>query len=236
MKVYFILVEPQLPENLGAVARALKTMGFQFLRLVNPCDHLGERAKWVAHGSAEILENAELFSSLDNALEDLDIIVGTTARNRAYKRCILNPAELLNVIQIKQKILSKVGIVFGAESSGLSNKALGKCDLVSTILMRSKYPSLNLAQAVMIYAYSISPLINDNSPQTTTVSDQTKMKKLRGAVNGLLEKTGITKETNVHRRIMEKLSTMGDEDLRLLHFIIKRLNQQQTNRQFKNSR
>ena len=85
MLIHFILVEPGLPENVGAAARALKTMGFHSLRLVNPCDHLQDRARWVAHGSTDILENARVFTSLEDAVADVDMIVGTSAKSRTVK-------------------------------------------------------------------------------------------------------------------------------------------------------
>jgi len=71
MKVHFILVEPAVPENIGAAARALKTMQFSSLRLVNPCDHLHVKARMLAHGAQDVLENAKIFYSLEAALEDV---------------------------------------------------------------------------------------------------------------------------------------------------------------------
>ncbi len=84
--VTFILVEPQLPENIGAAARALKTMGFQHLRLVRPVEHLSERALWVAHGSQELLKAAQLYDALEEAVADLDFCIGTTVRPRHARR------------------------------------------------------------------------------------------------------------------------------------------------------
>ena len=71
MNIYFILVEPAVPGNIGAAARAIKTMGYSNMRLVNPCDHLSIEAKMLAHASGEILEEAELFSGLEEAIADI---------------------------------------------------------------------------------------------------------------------------------------------------------------------
>ncbi len=72
LKISFILVEPAVPANVGAAARAIKTMGFDDLRLVKPCDHLSMEARMLAHASNEILENAKIFSTLKEALADID--------------------------------------------------------------------------------------------------------------------------------------------------------------------
>lgn len=80
MQIHFILVEPAVPENVGAAARAMKTMGFTSLRLVNTKAHLAEEASWLAHASNEILENAQEFKTLQEAIHDIDWIIGTSAK------------------------------------------------------------------------------------------------------------------------------------------------------------
>jgi tRNA/rRNA methyltransferase len=80
MQIFFILVEPAVQENVGAAARAIKTMGFSRLILVNPCDYLSGPARWLAHGSGEILDNAQVFPSLKEAIVNFDFVVGTSAK------------------------------------------------------------------------------------------------------------------------------------------------------------
>jgi tRNA/rRNA methyltransferase len=82
MQIHFILVEPAVPENVGAAARAIKTMGFTSLRLVNTQAHKDERAGWLAHASNEILENADEFHTLKEATKDIDWIIGTSAKKK----------------------------------------------------------------------------------------------------------------------------------------------------------
>ncbi len=82
MKICIILNHPTTPENIGAAARALKTMGFSDLRLVDPCDHLSDRAHWLAHGSEDILESAQVFNSITAAISDIDFLIGTSAKKR----------------------------------------------------------------------------------------------------------------------------------------------------------
>ncbi|MGE0087944.1 MAG: TrmH family RNA methyltransferase [Bacteroidales bacterium] len=88
--IHFILVEPAVSENIGAAARALKTMGFSSLRLVKPANHLADEARWLAHASNDILENAHVFPSLKEAVKDMDWIIGTTAKKRKGKSGLLS--------------------------------------------------------------------------------------------------------------------------------------------------
>ena len=82
MEYYFILVEPSVPGNIGAAARAIKIMGFRHLWLVKPCNHLDREAIKMAHGSGDILKNARIFDSLQQALKDIDFVAGTSAKKR----------------------------------------------------------------------------------------------------------------------------------------------------------
>lgn len=153
MEIFFILVEPAVPENVGASARAIKTMGFHFLRLVNPCDHLSDKARMLAHGSNDILESAQVYSSLQEAAEGLDLLIGTTANlKRSSKQDYHSSENLAAILAKKAAGLKKVGIVFGREESGLTNEELQLCDMASSIPLAAPYPSINLGQAVMIYA------------------------------------------------------------------------------------
>jgi tRNA/rRNA methyltransferase len=156
--VIFVLVEPAVPENIGAAARALKTTGFTQIRLVNPCNHLADEAKWLAHGSNDILEAADVFASLKEALDGVDFAVGTTAKNRSAKADYYTPEAAKGLIFKKSGTISKIAIVFGREESGLTNGELRMCDIASSIPLFAPYPSINLAQSVMIYAYVFSTL------------------------------------------------------------------------------
>ncbi|MFZ0391449.1 MAG: RNA methyltransferase [Calditrichia bacterium] len=150
--LYFVLVEPQSPGNIGAAARALKTMGFSNFLLVNPADHLADEAQWMAHASADILESAAIFRTLPEALKGMHMVVATTQRERIFHLPFFTPAELVKKA-IPVSMEHKVAIVFGREKTGLTNEELGMCDMVSTVPAYTSHPSLNLAQTVMIYAY-----------------------------------------------------------------------------------
>jgi TrmH family RNA methyltransferase len=152
--IFFVLVEPQHPGNVGAAARALNTMGFKNLVLVNPCDIEDTEAKWMAHASQEILTNAKIFPDLFEAVAERNFVVATTQRNRSFHLPYYTPQELSEkVVPFSQE--HSIAIVFGREKTGLTNEELGRCDAVSTVPAHTQHPSLNLAQTVMIYCYEL---------------------------------------------------------------------------------
>ena len=157
VEVIFVLIESEDDRNVGSVARALTTMGYPNLRLVRPlCDHLSERAFALAHGSAKVLKDAEIFNSLEEATADCEIRVAATARHRKLALRYHDVKELPDLLAAKQTIVNRVAIVFGKESSGLSNSDLCACEIVSTIPQACTFPSLNLSQAVMVYSYILA--------------------------------------------------------------------------------
>lgn len=226
MQVHFILVEPKVPENIGAAARAIKTMGFSSLRLVNPCDHLHERAQWLAHASTDILEQAKIYTTLQEAIAGADFVIGTTAKRRSVKHDYHHCNELISIINAKSKSIEQVAIVFGREESGLTNEELKLCDILSTIPMRRKYPSLNLAQAVMIYTYSLSALAFTPKKRKETVSDISKYSVMKEELVKILVQTGLSPDRNLYNRILERAALLNDDDLNLFLSLIRRLNNQ----------
>jgi len=213
MEFIFILTEPAVPENIGSAARAIKTMGFKSLRLVNPADYLADEAKWLAHGSVEILENAKVFPSLKESVKDLDFLIATTAKHRSSKFDYYSSKEAKKILALKSDSVSRVGIIFGREESGLTKDELSLCDLAISIPMKIVYPSINLAQAVMIIAYEFSE-IRDLPKETS--NKQTNYPLLKNKAVSLLNEIGIKPETNLQGRIMERFSLLHDTDINLL--------------------
>ncbi len=215
MQIHFILVEPAVPENVGAAARAIKTMGFTSLRLVNTKAHLDEKASWLAHASNEILVNAQEFKTLQEAIHDIDWIIGTSAKKRRVNEDYYPSHKINDLIQAKAASIKNLAIVFGREESGLTNDELKLCDIVTSVPMKTTYPSLNLAQSVMVYSYLLSQLDYDekipdqkpNRDELTTLKSKTK---------NILCAIGFKKETAIYNRIMERLMILGETDIHLL--------------------
>jgi TrmH family RNA methyltransferase len=153
--VYFILVEPKEPGNIGASARAIKNMGFRNLCLVKPPDEMSEEGRWFARNAHDVLDSAEVHGSVEEAIRDKALVVGTT-RRAGKRRGVIVPVEkgVAGVRDIAAH--NKVAILFGREARGLYNDEVEECGFMLTIPSSTIQPSLNLAQAVLIIAYELS--------------------------------------------------------------------------------
>jgi len=215
MEFSFILVEPTRPGNVGSAARAIKTMGFTSLRLVNPCDHLSSDARKLAYGSHDVLMAAEVFDSLEGAVAGLDFVIATTAKKRTVWNDYFTPSESMDIIKTKGETINKVGIVFGREESGLTTTELELSDLRSTIPLAAPYPSVNLAQSVMIYAYEFSRF---KEVKRTTISNDATLKAqgvLKQKALDLMKRLEINRNPNLSRRMMERMMLGGEDDIHL---------------------
>ncbi|MBF0344778.1 MAG: RNA methyltransferase [Nitrospirae bacterium] len=169
--IYFTLVHPKEPGNVGAAARALKNMGFRRLCIVNPCDYLSAEANALAHGAADVLENATVYSSLSEAISDKTIVVGTT-RHMGKTRGVIYPIKEAVDRIVNTAANNKVAILFGREDNGLYSSEINTCGYLMTIATSSAQPSLNLAQAVLIVAYELSLRLPDNTIAAHTTPEQ----------------------------------------------------------------
>ena len=215
MQIHFILVEPAVPENVGAAARAIKTMGFNSLRLVNTKAHLDEKAGWLAHASNEILKNAKVYNSLKEATQDIDWIIGTSAKKRRVNEDYYPANQINDLIKSKASSIKNLAIVFGREESGLTNDELKLCDIVTSVPMKTTYPSINLAQSVMIYAYTLS-MLNYEEQKSETKINQAELTTLKTKTENILSEIGFIKDSNIYNRIMERLMILGETDIHLL--------------------
>ncbi|EKB17440.1 tRNA/rRNA methyltransferase [Aeromonas veronii] len=227
MKLYFVLVAPARPANVGAAARAMKTMGFDAMRLVASRVHEEEEASWVAHGAQEILTQAEAFDTLPEALADMDLVIATTARERGRYQYYLTPGEIREQIRAKPS-LGKVAIVFGCEESGLSNEQLAEVDLISYLPLKVSYPSLNLGQAIMLYAYEMSQLMDElNADGATAVAENFdnagQVRVLKSKTAELLGELGVSQDEKLHQWVMDRVPMLPQRDLNMLHLLCKDL-------------
>jgi tRNA/rRNA methyltransferase len=219
MEYYFILVEPSVPENIGAAARAIKTMGFSHLRLVNPPGYPQAKMFHVAHASHDILNNIKIFGKLQDAIADLDFIIATSAKRRSIMNDYHHAAAIPQILENKSGSVTKTGIVFGREESGLDNEEIRLCDIVSFIPMKEKYPSLNLSHSVMLYAYLLSEHTVIGKRPANKVS-QEKYRQLVGKADGMIDKISIPRGSNIYNRIFERIALLGDDDLNLILSIL----------------
>jgi tRNA/rRNA methyltransferase len=148
-----ILSQPQLGENIGAAARAMKNFGLSDLRLVEPRDGWpNPRADAMAAGAVDIVQSARLFATLKEALSDLNLVYATTARERGITKEVLTPEEAARRLRRASARGEKAGILFGNERAGLDNDEISLADAVITI-PTAEFSSLNLGQAVLLTGY-----------------------------------------------------------------------------------
>jgi TrmH family RNA methyltransferase len=147
-----VMVETSHPGNIGAAARAMKTMCLYDLGLVQPKQFPDPVAFARASGAADILENAQKFETLTAAIADCQNVVGITARNRKLSAPVVTPKQLMRQM-LNDSEQTQVAWVFGRERNGLSNEEIDLCGTVCTIPSNSEYGSLNIAAAVQILCY-----------------------------------------------------------------------------------
>jgi tRNA/rRNA methyltransferase len=152
--ISIILVRTKFYENLGSVARAMKNMGCHRLVLVDGASPLHRDAYKLASGAEEILERADEFSTLREAISDLGYVVGMTSREGKERNPLLTPKESMKKL-IPVSMENSIGLVFGSEKEGLTNEELSLCHLYVKIPSSRFFPSLNLAQAVMVICYEL---------------------------------------------------------------------------------
>jgi tRNA/rRNA methyltransferase len=222
MEISFVLVSPAVPENIGAAARAINTMGFSKLVLVNPCDHLSDKALMLAHGSHDILRNARLINNFDEIRAEFDFLIGTSAKQRSVKADYYTVSEALSNLKEKRNTIQKVAFVFGREESGLNNEELGSCDIISYIPLNKSYPSLNLGQAVMLYAYEAASNFRNysNIEANAEIPGSHSFRVLKANIEKQLAFLGFKSDTPIYNRIMERIAKFDSTDINLLHSIL----------------
>lgn len=152
--IRIVLINTSHPGNIGSTARAMKTMGLTELYLVSPLQFPHPKADELASGAVDILANAKVVETLDEAIGDCGLVVGTSSRSRAIPWPMLTPRELGEKAVAESKS-SHVAILFGREQSGLTNEELHRCHYHIHIPSNPEYSSLNVASAVQVLAYEI---------------------------------------------------------------------------------
>ena len=162
--IHIIMVGTTHPGNIGGVARAMKNMGLSRLSLVAPeAQFPHPKAKARASGAVNVLENTQVFSTLEEAIADCSLVIGASARMRTLPWPVVDPRECAaRVVNIDKK--SEVAIVLGRENSGLTNEELELCQLLVTIPTNPDFSSLNIAAAAQVLCYEIRLAAFDETP------------------------------------------------------------------------
>ena len=152
--IRIVLVNTTHPGNIGGVARAMKNMGLTQLCLVEPKDYPSEQAEWRASNAVDLLATAQVVNTLDEAIADCGLVIGTSARERRIPWPLFTPRECAER-SVGEAAQHPVAIVFGREDRGLTNEELHKCHYHVHIPANPEYSSLNLATAVQVLVYEL---------------------------------------------------------------------------------
>tara|TARA_B100000945_G_scaffold316400_1_gene317244 strand:+ start:974 stop:1678 length:705 start_codon:yes stop_codon:yes gene_type:complete len=173
-KVGFVLVKPQMPENIGFSARGLKNFGFKNLDLVNPKEVWpNKRAIATSVGAKDILKKTKIFTNVKQSINKYDIVYASSARVRDINKKHLSFNEFLK--SIKKNRNKKIGFIFGPEASGLSNEDLAYANYIFKIPVNKKFESINLSHSIIIVCYEVFKCFYPNYLQ--------KEKKLLNVIN-----------------------------------------------------
>ena len=207
-KIKFILFEPSHPGNVGAAARAIKTMGFETLCLINPTEHPHPEARARSSGAIDVFLNAEVFDNLHDAIKGWGLIIGTTSRSRRISVPITNIRETAPSIIAKAK-QKPVAVIFGPEKSGLINKQVDCCNQLVNIPSTGSYKSLNLAMAVQIVAYELR-VASEALPsaiRARNLASNDEIELFYNHLNQVLLETGFLDPKNP-KQLMRRLRTL----------------------------
>jgi len=221
--ISIILVRSKFPENVGSVARAIKNMGLNHLILVDACSPLHINAYKLASGAEDILERAEEFPTLIEAVSQMGCVVGTTSRTGKERSPLLTPKALAKKL-ILLSAINSIGLVFGSEKEGLTNEELSLCHLYLRIPSSESFPSLNLAQAVMVICYELFQSSMTVSKHPTQLAEAEKLERMFEHMEKTLLRIGFldSKQPKRMMRVLRRLfgrSQMDDRDVQILQGI-----------------
>jgi tRNA/rRNA methyltransferase len=150
----FVLVRPQMGENIGAAARAMANFGLSGMRIVGPRDGWpNPRAVAMASGAGRLLDSAMLSDGLAGAVADCHLVLATTARPRGLVKDVLTPEAAMALARERIAAGERVGVLFGPERAGLENEDIAQANAIVSVPVDPAFPSLNLAQCVLLMAY-----------------------------------------------------------------------------------
>lgn len=163
----FVLVRPQMGENIGAAARAMWNFGLDRMRVVAPRDGWpNENAVAMASGAGRLLDHAQLCPDLDTAIADCTTVYATTARPRGMTKTVMTPAAAMAQAAERVRAGERIAVLFGPERAGLENPDIAPADTIITVPVNPDFPSINLAQCVLLVAYEWRRATEDAAPVT----------------------------------------------------------------------
>ena len=231
--IYFILVRPQMGENVGSVARAIKNFNIKHLRIVNPrCNWPNQKALATSVGAKDILKSAKIYDSVEKSIGDLDTIFASSSRIRKMNK------KIISVSNFKTKIKKerKVGILFGPEASGLTNNEISCADYLVKIPTNKKFSSLNLSHSAIIFCFELfqhfsRKKVEYNTNYKSSVAKKSEVNKFLDFMIRGLDKKGFLQPNHKRNSMIRNINNifhrlnLSDQEIRILLGIFSTLNE-----------
>ena len=231
-KFGFILVKPQLGENIGACARSMKNFGFNKLHIVKPkINFPNPKAKATSVGAYDIINKAKVFNNVAESINSFNLVVSLSARRRDVNKKHISLADFQKIITKRKNY--NIGLMFGPEASGLSNKDLSFSNFILQIPTSTKFKSLNLSHSLTIICYEIFKLINKTSITKNSsklkISSKSNISSFLKHLVNLLEKKDFFVPIEKRHSMLLNINNLvyrlepNDKELRILASIISSL-------------
>jgi len=231
--IYFILVRPQMGENIGSVARAIKNFNIKNLRIVNPrCNWPNQKALATSVGAKDVLKLTKIYDSVEKSIGDLDLIFASSSRIRKINKKTISVSNLKTRIKKDRKI----GILFGPESSGLSNDEINCADYLVKIPSSKKFSSLNLSHSAIIFCYELfqhfsKKKIEYKTGYKSSVAKKSDVNKFVNFIIKGLDKKGFLQPEHKRKSMIRNINNifhrlnLSEQEIRILLGIFTTLNE-----------
>ena len=231
--IYFILVRPQMGENIGSVARAIKNFNIKYLRIVNPrCNWPNQKALATSVGAKNILKSTKIYDSIEKSIADLDLIFASSSRIRKVNKKVISVTNLK--IKIKKGI--KIGVLFGPEASGLTNDEISCADYLVKIPSNKRFSSLNLSHSAIIICFELFQYFSTNkfeykSSYKSTIAKKSEVNKFLGFVIKNLDRKGFLQPDHKRQSMIRNINNifhrmnLSEQEIRILLGIFSTLNE-----------
>jgi tRNA/rRNA methyltransferase len=223
-KFGFILIKPQIGENIGACARSLKNFGFSKL-------NINDKTKATSVGAFDIIKKAKIFDSTPDAVNEFDIVFSLSARKRDINKKHISMNNFSKIISSKKNL--KFGFMFGPEASGLSNEDLSYSNYILQIPTDKKFRSMNLSHSLTVVSYEIFKIFNlnkfNNKAKNLNIASKKNIGILLNHLKSLLEKKNFFVPEEKKHSMMMNINNLfyrleaSDKELRVLASIISTL-------------
>ena len=230
--IHFILVRPQMGENIGFVARAIKNFNITKLRIVDPkCNWPSQKALATSVGANDVLKSSKIYNSVNKSIADLRVVFASTSRIRKVNKKIISILDLRKKIKKKQKI----GIMFGPEASGLSNDELNCANYLVKIPTNRKFSSLNLSHSAIIFCFQLFQHFSNkkviyNSTYKSSVAKKSQVNKFLNFIIHELDKKGFLQPNHKRKSMIRNINNifhrlnLSEQEIRILLGIFSTLN------------